>query len=218
MDTILSQRTMPWGNEFIGTSKFYIHAYGSALTELAEIMNLTPSEVNEKLKAVEGFGPGQDGELCEIIWQKVFTAFPEYTAQFITPYDNNQVLEALAAGRFILTLVDGAPNGNPGITQFVRYIGDAKCHDPFTGTERPTADFPDVKGIVIITHVPLPAGVVMPEQATETVKAEVVPTPDQQAQDPTIAVTLANLPAHEKQAVISIFEKALEDVKKILAV
>lgn len=232
---ILSQKTMPWGNELLGTSKYYIHAYGSALTSLAEILGMTPSEVNEKLKSVDGFVADKDGEIDQIIWEKIVAAFPEWSAQFIEPYNNETVLDALSKGQFVIVLTANSPLGDPELLHAVRYMGNGICHDPFTGTERPTLDFPDVKSFIVLTHnmsavsSEVPAGVA--ENLTETapvaeptieqsapvdpVAAE--PTPESHIDpEPSLAVTLANLPAHEKQAVINQIETALGEVKKLL--
>jgi hypothetical protein len=218
---ILSQKTMPWGNELLGASKYYIHAYGSTLTVLAEILGLTPSEVNEKLKALGGFGPGGlEGELYEIIWEKIVPAFPGWSAQFIAPYNNEAVVDAIAKGRSVIVLVDGAPIGLVGTQHAVRYIGNAMCHDPFTGTERPTSDFPDVKAFIVLTHTPVPAEEPVevenpaPVEATGisggTVDTTGTPTAP-------VDITLANLPMHEKTAIVAQLEKATEEIKKLLA-
>src|ERR1035437_1930882 len=99
---ILSQRTMPWANQLLGTSKFYIHAYGCFITCIAEIVGTTPDIVNEKLNEVGGFAADSTGELDEVIWSKIAEAFPGWTAALHTPYDNTTVLAMLQAGNSVL--------------------------------------------------------------------------------------------------------------------
>lgn len=208
---------MPWGNEILGTSKYYIHAYGAALTVLAEIMGITPSEANEKLKSVQGFGADAEGELDQIIWEKIVPAFPDWSAQFLQPYNNETVLDALSKGQFVIVFTDGAPVGLPGFQHAVRYVGNGRCHDPFTGTDRPTSDFPDVKSFVVLTRMvsqpQMPAADVTPPLA------DPLPTATENSQpvgESSPAVTLVNLPAHEKEAIVKQLENATVEIKKLL--
>jgi|SRR5579864_1402672 len=203
---ILSQKTLPWGNVLIGSSKYYIHAYGSVLTELAEVFETTPDIINEKLKAVNGFSADKDGELDQVIWEKIVPAFPGWSAQYFDTYNNDVVLTSLQANRGVIVFADGAPIEQPGLLHAVRYIGEGKCHDPYTGTERPTNDFPDVKAFVVLTKVEAPAAPKIEEAIPEAPK-----TPD-------VAVTMANLPLHEKNAIIAHAENALNEIKKLLGV
>jgi hypothetical protein len=106
-------------------------------------MELSPIEVNDKLKEVQGF----IGD--EIVWEKVMVAFPGWAAQFLTPYNNNTVLEALANGQFVIVITED----EKGISHSVRYMGEGICHDPKTGEEKPTMTYPNVKAMVILTHI-----------------------------------------------------------------
>jgi len=141
--TILSQAKkdgiiQPWANEKIGFSNNLIHAKGDQITILAEILALTPIEINEKLKESHSFIDDQ------IMWDKLFLAFPEWSAQVTEPYSNDLVLQALQAGRSVIVLTE---------KQAIRYMGGGVCHDPKTGTERPTRDFPEVKSFIVLTHL-----------------------------------------------------------------
>ncbi len=145
--TILSQGKspegviQPWANEKIGLTNNLIHARGDQLTLLAEILGNTPSDVNESLKEIQGFRDDQ------IIWEMLLVAYPGWSAQVITPYNNDFVLDALSKGQFVIVVTD---------TQSVRYMGGGVCHDPKTGTERLTSDFPNVQSFIVITHTPEP--------------------------------------------------------------
>jgi hypothetical protein len=165
IDMILSQKDPRWGNLHLGTSIFYIWAKGCLLTELSEALGITPNDANEKLKSVGGFAPpkGLPDDQIEanrnlIIWDKIAQAFPGVEVRRVWNYNNDDVLASLAAGASVLVEVDAAPIGGTG-KHWVRYIGDHKLHDPGTGTERPTSDFPNQSGYAVIT-----GNVVKPEE------------------------------------------------------
>lgn len=144
---MLSQRSMPWGNELLGSTNLYIHAVGCFITVIADIVGVTPDVVNEKLKAVEGYTA--DGQ---VIWNKVHEAFPEFKATMFTPYNNDLVSGALNDGHAVLVEVSAAPIGGTGL-HAVRYIGNHLCQDPWDGTEKATSTYPDPTGYVIFQKV-----------------------------------------------------------------
>lgn len=168
MSQILGQKTMPWGNEKLGTSKYYIWAKGCFITELAECLGLTPDVVNQKLNAVGGFKADTTGEHDEVIWAKVAEAFPGWNATFVSPYDNDAVKAALAAGHSVIVQVPADPIGAPGGLHAVRYIGDHKLHDPWTASERPTSDFPNPTAFNVISKVVVPVEPPAPVAPTES--------------------------------------------------
>ena len=245
METILNQRDPKWANILLGTSKYYIHAYGCFITVLAEILGTTPDDVNTKLNAVSGFAADSTGELDEVIWSKVAEAFPGWMADFHTPYDNTQVVALLTAGNSVIVQVDAAPIGNPGGLHAVRYIGGGMLHDPWTGTIRPTSDFPNVKAFNVLTKVMLaatepatPAQPIEPAQNpnmykgldltnTDSMKAAIDTWKDVedgvfvrkdsiQATPEAPVVTLSNLPPHEKEAVMNRIQNVSDEVKSLL--
>lgn len=144
--TILSQakslegKIQPWANTPLGLSANLIHAKGDQLVLLSEILDVDPITVNEDLKIADAFIEDQ------IRWEKLPLAFPEWSAQVFTPYNNDIVLDALSNYLNVIVLTD---------KQAIRYIGAGKCHDPKTGTERPTSDFPDVQSFIIIKNTPV---------------------------------------------------------------
>ncbi len=158
----LSQKNLQWANITIGSSPYLIHARGSALTVLAEILELIPDVVNEKLKEVEGYRVDESTTSVSIIWEKIMVAFPGWSAQYVEPYNNQTVLDALSTGRGVIVFT-----GDHGA---VRFIGNAMCHDPLDGTEKPTSTLSDVRGFVFLTYIP-------PAKTEEPVIAEPVVEP-----------------------------------------
>lgn len=147
---ILGQRQMPWGNQLLGSSNLYIHAVGCFITEIAQIIGTTPDVVNEKLKAIQGFAPDDNGQLDLVIWSKVAEAFPGWSCEYIKPYNNDAVLAALNEGKKVLVEVSAAPIGGGGI-HAVEYIGNHQLIDPWTATVRPTSDFPETFAYVVFS-------------------------------------------------------------------
>lgn len=144
---MLSQRSMPWGNELLGSTNLYIHAVGCFITVIADIVGVTPDVVNERLKTVGGFT--EDGL---VIWNKVHAAFPEFKAVMFTPYNNDLVLGALNDGHAVLVEVSAAPIGGAGL-HAVRYLGGGVCTDPWDGTQKPTDTYPNPTGYVVFQKV-----------------------------------------------------------------
>lgn len=157
MSQILAQgkwpdgKITPWGNTLLGFSSYYVWAKGCTITELAEILGITPDVFNDKFKLVDGFALDINKQKALVNWSKIAEAFPGVTATKVPTYNNDAVLAELAGGASVLVEVPADPIGNPGGTHWVRYIGNHKLHDPWTGTERPTSDFPNPKSYVVIT-------------------------------------------------------------------
>lgn len=140
--TVLSQRDPKWGNLFLGTSNTYIKDYGCTITCIAMIVGTTPDVVNDRMKAVMGFANGN-----LVIWAKIEEAFPGIKINRVWTYDNNDV--AANVGH-VMVEVPATPIGGTG-KHWVVYLGNQRLNDPWTGTERPTADFPDPSGYCILT-------------------------------------------------------------------
>lgn len=236
MESILSQRSLPHANTPIGKSKYLIHVCGSAITLLAELMGITPTEVNEKLTNNDGYIPDGTGEVIQVSWDKLGVIFPGWSAQYIEPYNNETVLDALSKERFIFVLVK-SDLVLPGQLHTLRYIGNGKCHDPFKGEERPTSDFPSVQAMVVLTKLPTlePAKInvetlgngdfkvtvhdqVIQDAVEET---EDLPEDEEVIEHPKgTQITLANLPVHEKRAILKHLKKIKSstlEIKKLLA-
>lgn len=149
---ILGQKDPRWANIHLGTSNYYIWAKGCLITELAEILDVTPDVVNERLNAVGGFAPDKSGQVSLVIWKKIEEAFPGIRVNRVWSYDNDDVLAQLAADRSVVVEVPAAPIGGQG-SHWVRFVGDHKLHDPWgaVGSERPTSDFPNPTGYAVFS-------------------------------------------------------------------
>lgn len=146
---ILSQLDPRWASLKLGNSPYTIGQSGCFITEIAEILGITPDVVNQKL--LSGGGYTSDGTYLDLVtWTKIAELFPNYSASYQTPYNNDAVLAALQAGNSVIVEVSAAPIGGSGI-HAVRYIGNQQCHDPWTGKIRPTSDFPTVYSFVVIS-------------------------------------------------------------------
>jgi hypothetical protein len=151
MSEILFQKDPRWANTHLGTSNYYIWAKGCTITEIAEAIGTTPDVVNQKLNNVGGFAPDANGQVSLVAWKKIEEAFPGIKINRVWSYNNDDVLAQLAAGNKVIVEVPSDPIGLPGGKHWVRYVGDHKSHDPWTGTERPTSDFPNPTGYAVIS-------------------------------------------------------------------
>ena len=192
---ILGQKTMPWGNILLGNSNYYIWAKGCTITVLAEILGVTPDVVNQKLNDLPvdkngntGFALDKNGQRSLVIWGRIKEAFPEVSVERFWSYNNDDVLAKLGAGDSVMVEVDAAPIGNAGGSHFVRYVGNHKLHDPWTGTEKPTSDFPTLKGYAVVSRTTKP-------QTEAPAPAPAAPTPPPAAP---VAPVAPAVPAAEK--------------------
>jgi len=129
--TIYSQRDIAWKSLLMGSGN--IGNYGCLITCIGMLCNLTPKEVNEKIKSVKGY----EGNM--VIWGKLSTAIPGLSfIKRVKSYNNSDVLANLPCA----VEVDGSPIG--GDKHWVLYIGNKKMLDPWTGTERPTSAYTPV--------------------------------------------------------------------------
>lgn len=140
--TILGQRDPKWGGIKLGFSETFIRDYGCTITCLAMIIGTTPDVVNDRMKAVQGF---KNGNL--VIWAKIEEAFPGIKVRRVWSYDNADVK---ANTPNVMVEVPAAPIGGTG-SHWVVYLGGGRLNDPWTGTERPTSDFPNPTGYCVLT-------------------------------------------------------------------
>jgi hypothetical protein len=144
--TRLNQRDSRWGSLNLGFSPTYIKDYGCTITAIAMIIGTTPDVVNERLKAVNGFSYGN-----LVIWAKIEEAFPGIKARRVWWYDNDDVKASVPN---VLVEVPSDAIGAPRGKHWVVFIGNHLCNDPWTGLERPTADFTkfgDPSGYCVLT-------------------------------------------------------------------
>jgi len=127
--TIYSQRNSLWASILLGNSNYTIFGYGCTITCLACVLNITPAEVNTRLKAVGGF----DGAL--VIWYKIKEAFPELAWEFRgRNYDDGQVKAAIAKNNFCLVEVDFDGTERDDDRHWILALPGNKAIDPWTGT------------------------------------------------------------------------------------
>lgn len=129
--TLYSQRDPQWANTKLGTSAVTIGAYGCTITCLAMMADITPAEVNEKMKAVGGYAQGN-----LVIWAKIAEALPDMACTEIGWNYNNEIVKANVP---CMVEVDGAPIG--GTRHWVVYIGGGKIYDPWDGKEKATTAY-----------------------------------------------------------------------------
>lgn len=139
---ILGQRDPSWGGIKLGFSDTYIKDYGCTITCIAMIVGVTPPVVNDRMKAVNGFANGN-----LVIWAKIEEAFPGIKVKRVWSYDNDDVK---ANTPNVMVEVPAAPIGGSG-SHWVVYLGNKRLNDPWTGTERPTSDFPNATGYCVLT-------------------------------------------------------------------
>lgn len=145
---VLSQRDPRWGEIPVGFGIAKIKDVGCTITVLAEILGTTPDVVNERMKAVKGFSDGRTiGKGNLLVWSYIAKAFPGVSAWRYYGYDNTKVKAAVPN---VIVEVPGLPIGGRD-KHWVRYVGNQKLHDPWTGRERPTSDFLGASGFTIIT-------------------------------------------------------------------
>lgn len=161
--TILSQRDPRWKNTPLGTSPDgqTIGGYGCTITCLAMLAGLTPDEVNRRLNAVPKDGNGNTGYAQGVLlyWLRIKEAIPWLNFSWRGySYDNEKVKAAIAKNGGCLVEVDFDGTPRTDDRHWVLYIGGGKMYDPWTGTERPTSDYPIVHGFTIIDKIGEPQG------------------------------------------------------------
>jgi hypothetical protein len=132
---IYSQRDWRWSWRKVNVSTFgKVGCTVTALTGLLFVAgyDLTPPQVAEKLRAVNGF----IGDL--LIWSRVEKAFPKVHFQWrFYKYDNAGVKEILKKG--IPVMVEVLLSGH---RHWVLFLGDQKMSDPWTGKVESTGKYP----------------------------------------------------------------------------
>lgn len=136
-----SQRDTRWANEKLGFSDTTIGDYGCTITSIANILDLTPTQVNERLKSVNGFLRNL------VIWGKLPEAFPQIkSATRYWSYDNDIALSNLP----VLVEVSGAKLNNPNGKHWVVFIGNKQMVDPWTGVTKSSGWYGDPTGMTVL--------------------------------------------------------------------
>ena len=134
-----NQRDPRWANILIGDLP--IGQIGCTVSAIGDVIGITPDVVVSRLKAVGGFL----GNL--IIWAKIPEAFPGITVNRVWSYNNDDVKANVPN---VIVEVPAEAIGGTG-SHWVNYIGNKQCKDPWTGTIRPTSDFPNPTGYCVIS-------------------------------------------------------------------
>lgn len=135
---ILSQRDPKWSS--IKIFDMTIGQVGCTSTVLSECIGTTPDIFVSRMKSVGGFS----GNL--VIWSKIAEAFPGIQTYRYYGYDNAKVLAFVPQ---VIVEVPGYTIGGTG-KHWVRFMGGQRLHDPWTGTDRSTSEFPNPSGFTII--------------------------------------------------------------------
>lgn len=136
-----NQRDPRWANIPVGSGEQTIGQIGCAISVIGNVLNKTPVEVNDALKAVSGFA-----QQNLVIWDKIAEAFLGTKVTRVWTYNNDDVLKNIPN---VIVEVPAIPIGGRG-SHWVQYIGNEQLEDPWTGTIRPTSDFPNPTGYCII--------------------------------------------------------------------
>ena len=151
---IYSQRDPKWKDETLGT-KGTIENYGCTCSCIGMLADLTPSEVNQRLKSVNGFANGN-----LVIWSKIKEAIP--WLEFVWrgyEYNNYKVSKAIEENGGCLVEVSGARIG--GSKHWLLFIGNRRAYDPWTGEEISTSLYTPITGYAEIKVIGQPDTPVM---------------------------------------------------------
>jgi hypothetical protein len=125
------QKDIRWANYRLGFSTYTIGGFGCTITSLCNLLSslgvtVTPPQLNDRLKAVNGFAPDKTGMKCLVIWSKVVELFPQLKSFWRGyNYDNNAVLAGIKSGVPVLVEVQlGA------YRHWILFVGDKLMVDP----------------------------------------------------------------------------------------
>ena len=142
----LAQRDPQWKDIKLGNSNLTIGDYGCCITSLSMLAGLTPIEVNDRLKSVNGF----QGAL--VLWSKIQEAIPwlKWTWRGYI-YENNNVLDTIEKEGGCLVEVDfDGNNSRTDDKHWVLFKGNKKMNDPWTGKEESTNKYSPLTGYSVI--------------------------------------------------------------------
>ena len=145
-----------WSGIPVGTGIQTIGQVGCTISVIGNILNLTPVEVNNRLKSLPKDKNGFTGYAYQnlVYWTRLAEAFPGISVARVDGY-NNDIVKGQVPN--VICEVSAVPIGGRG-KHWVQYIGGGKCRDPFTGRERPTSDFGLPSGYAIIIPAFKPQG------------------------------------------------------------
>lgn len=169
--TLLSQNDPRWKNVPLGFStNTTIGSHGCLITAIAMKYGLTPVQVNELLKGVDGFADSNPSDPYNpqknlVRWFKLAEVLGvEYVGKY-APYNNDQASNNLPC---IVEVRLG------GTQHFVLYTGNQKMFDPLDGKEKPTSTYPAVACIVLKGETKVKPKSQTPAQPTISPDAEYI--------------------------------------------
>jgi len=124
---LFNQRDIKWKDNLMGTGT--LGQLGCTVTCLSMLSEISPDVLNNEIKQVGGYSGNY------IIWEKLDSIKGFDFIKRARIYDNADVFANLPC----LVEVNGAPIG--GTVHWVLYIGNQKCWDPWTGTEKSTSTY-----------------------------------------------------------------------------
>lgn len=129
-----------FGSATIGQGGCTISCIGY-LHNLVTGQNLTPAEVNAKLKSVGAFS----GSL--VLWAKVSTAFPELKFKYRDyNYNNALVWSWINVWPRLPVLVENLMPGSVSGKHWRLFVGSGKCYNPLSGAIESTSVYPTLTG------------------------------------------------------------------------
>lgn len=174
-----SQRDPQWAEIALGfTNNTTIGSHGCTITCIAMLAGITPAEVNERLKSVNGYAaPKKDpSQKNLIIWAKVEEAIPWLKFEWRGySYENDRVKAAIEKNGACLVAVNGSQiGGSTKDGHWINFIGNKKAIDPWTGQEISTSQYPTT-GYAIINKTgepPMAEGCLLPNTEENRKKYE----------------------------------------------
>jgi len=144
--TKISQRDKRWANIKLGTSNLTIGQAGCTITCIAMLADLTPDDVNNRLKVANGYA-----NTNLVVWSKIKEAISWLEFEWRGySYENTKVASAISKNGSCLVEVDGTPIG--GSKHWVLYVGNQKLIDPWDGKEKSTSSYQAI-GYAIINKI-----------------------------------------------------------------
>lgn len=147
MPTEYKQGDSRWANEIVGFGKFTMKAAGCTVSCIGYIhnkatgQNLTPHDINERLKAAKAFS----GSL--ILWARIPIAFPELKFVFRDyNYNNFLVWSWININPRFPVLVECVLPNTAGGRHWRVFVGGGKCYNPISGAIESTSKYPTLTG------------------------------------------------------------------------
>lgn len=147
MPTPYKQTDARWKNEKLGFGSSTIGQAGCTISCIGYLHNkktgedLTPSQVNAKLKAVKAFSGGL------VIWSRVPLAFPELTWKYRDyNYNNALVWSWINIWPRVPVLVENVLSGSVSGHHWRLFLGGGMCYNPLSGKVESTSVYKVLSG------------------------------------------------------------------------